>query len=46
MLSYEEFIAMMKDRVNRGLKQHTKQQQGWSGFKHCIKEEIKGSNAN
>ena len=27
MLSYEEFIAMMKDRVNRGLKQHTKQQQ-------------------
>ena len=41
MLSYQEFIAMMKDRVNRGLKSHGRQE-GWSGFKRCIKEEVKG----
>jgi len=42
MLSYQEFIAMMKDRVSRGLKSHGRQE-GWPGFKRCIKEEVKGS---
>ena len=40
MLSYQEFIAMMKDRVNRGLKTFSRQE-GWTGFKKCVKQEVR-----
>jgi hypothetical protein len=42
MLSYQEFIAMMKDRVNRGLKTFSRQE-GWSGFKRCVKQELRSN---
>ena len=42
MLSYEEFIAMMKDRIHRGLKSYSRQE-GWVGFKQCIRREMKES---
>ena len=40
MLSYQEFIAMMKDRIHRGLKSYSRQE-GWEGFKQCIKREMR-----
>ena len=40
MLSYQEFVAMMKDRVNRGLKTFSRQE-GWPGFKRCVKQELR-----
>ena len=40
LLSYQEFIAMMKDRVHRGLKSFSRQE-GWTGFKRCVKQEVK-----
>ncbi len=40
LLSYQEFVAMMKDRVNRGLKTFSRQE-GWTGFKRCIKQEVR-----
>ena len=40
MLSYQEFVAMMKDRVSRGLKSYSRQE-GWTGFKKCIKQEVR-----
>jgi len=40
LLSYQEFVAMMKDRIHRGLKSYSRQE-GWEGFKHCIKQEMK-----
>jgi len=40
LLSYQEFVMMMKDRVNRGLKHHSRQE-GWTGFKHCIRQEMR-----
>ena len=42
MLSYQEFIAMMKDRVNRGLKTFSRQE-GWTGFKRCVKQEVRSN---
>ena len=44
MLSYEEFIAIMKDRVNRGLKTFSRQE-GWAGFKRCVKQELRSKSA-
>ena len=44
MLSYEEFIAIMKDRVNRGLKTFSRQE-GWAGFKRCVKQELRSKAA-
>lgn len=40
LLTYQEFIAMMKDRVNRGLKTFSRQE-GWTGFKRCVKQEVR-----
>ena len=40
MLSYQEFVAMMKDRVSRGLKSYSRQE-AWTGFKKCIKQEVR-----
>lgn len=40
LLSYQEFIAMMKDRVHRGLKSYSRQE-GWTGFKRCLKQEVR-----
>ena len=40
LLSYQEFVAMMKDRIHRGLKSYSRQE-GWQGFKNCIRREIK-----
>ncbi|KAB5522744.1 hypothetical protein PHYPO_G00162960 [Pangasianodon hypophthalmus] len=37
-LSHEEFIAVMKDRMLRGLRVHS--QQGVSGFWKCVKKEM------
>jgi len=42
LLSYQEFIAMMKDRVNRGLKTFSRQE-GWAGFKRCVKQELRSN---
>jgi len=39
-LSYQEFVAMMKDRIHRGLKSYSRQE-GWAGFKQCIKQEMR-----
>ncbi|XP_054091165.1 calcium uptake protein 2, mitochondrial isoform X2 [Zeugodacus cucurbitae] len=40
MLSYREFIAIMKDRVHRGFKSNAKSE-GWDAFRHCVKHEMK-----
>jgi len=42
LLSYQEFIAMMKDRIHRGLKSYSRQE-GWVGFKQCVKQEMKSN---
>ncbi|XP_067612705.1 calcium uptake protein 3, mitochondrial isoform X6 [Eurosta solidaginis] len=42
MLSYREFIAIMKDRVHRGFKSSAKSE-GWDAFRHCVKHEMKHS---
>ena len=42
LLSYQEFVAMMKDRIHRGLKNYSRQE-GWEGFKHCVKKEMRES---
>ncbi|XP_077540715.1 mitochondrial calcium uptake 3 isoform X4 [Haemaphysalis longicornis] len=40
-LSYKEFIAIMRDRLHRGLRSHLISSEGWDAFKLCIKEEIR-----
>ncbi|XP_055607221.1 calcium uptake protein 3, mitochondrial-like [Uranotaenia lowii] len=40
LLSYKEFIAIMKDRVHRGFKSNVKSE-GWEAFKHCLKQEMR-----
>lgn len=40
LLSYREFIAIMKDRLYRGFKSYTKNE-GWDAFKSCLKQEMK-----
>nr|XP_023013007.1 calcium uptake protein 3, mitochondrial-like isoform X2 [Leptinotarsa decemlineata] len=40
LLSYREFIAIMKDRLHRGFKSYARNE-GWEAFKTCIKQEMK-----
>lgn len=40
LLSYREFIAIMKDRVHRGFRSYSKTE-GWEAFKSCVKQEMK-----
>ncbi|KAL5274397.1 MICU3 family protein [Megaselia abdita] len=40
LLSYKEFIAIMRDRLHRGFKSVAKSE-GWDAFKHCVKQEMK-----
>ncbi|CAO1333533.1 unnamed protein product [Diamesa hyperborea] len=40
LLSYKEFIAIMKDRLHRGFKSNIKAE-GWVAFKQCLKSEMK-----
>ncbi|XP_022909252.1 calcium uptake protein 3, mitochondrial isoform X1 [Onthophagus taurus] len=40
LLSYREFLAIMKDRLHRGFKS-TPKVEGWEAFKSCIKQEMK-----
>ncbi|KAL1492926.1 hypothetical protein ABEB36_011090 [Hypothenemus hampei] len=40
LLSYREFIAIMKDRLHRGFKTYAKNE-GWQAFKNCLKQEMK-----
>jgi len=40
-LSYSEFGASMKDRLNRGFRSHLMHQEGWNAFKGCVKDEMK-----
>uniref|UniRef100_T1JCH2 EF-hand domain-containing protein n=1 Tax=Strigamia maritima TaxID=126957 RepID=T1JCH2_STRMM len=40
-LSYKEFIAIMRDRLHRGIKSHLMKNEGWDAFKSCVKEEMK-----
>ncbi|XP_037867818.1 calcium uptake protein 3, mitochondrial isoform X1 [Bombyx mori] len=40
LLSYKEFIAIMKDRLHRGFKSSAKNE-GWEAFKSCVKQEMK-----
>lgn len=40
LLSYKEFIAIMKDRLHRGFKSYAKNE-GWEAFKTCVKQEMK-----
>ncbi|XP_063369719.1 calcium uptake protein 3, mitochondrial [Cydia amplana] len=42
LLSYKEFIAIMKDRLHRGFKSYAKNE-GWEAFKTCVKQEMKSS---
>lgn len=42
LLSYQEFVAMMKDRIHRGLKTYSRQE-GWAGFKQCVKQEMRAA---
>ncbi|XP_066584515.1 calcium uptake protein 3, mitochondrial isoform X2 [Prorops nasuta] len=39
-LSYKEFIAIMKDRLTRGMKSQQRNE-GWEAFKYCVKQEMK-----
>ncbi|XP_059622414.1 calcium uptake protein 3, mitochondrial isoform X2 [Phlebotomus argentipes] len=40
LLSYKEFIAIMKDRLHRGCKSNQRVE-GWDAFKACLKNEIR-----
>ncbi|XP_030373462.1 calcium uptake protein 3, mitochondrial isoform X7 [Scaptodrosophila lebanonensis] len=40
LLSYKEFIAIMKDRLHRGFKSVAKAE-GWDAFKFCVRQEMK-----
>ncbi|XP_055692034.1 calcium uptake protein 3, mitochondrial isoform X2 [Lutzomyia longipalpis] len=40
LLSYKEFIAIMKDRLHRGCKT-VQQSEGWEAFKQCLKNELR-----
>ncbi|XP_011693394.1 PREDICTED: calcium uptake protein 3, mitochondrial isoform X3 [Wasmannia auropunctata] len=40
LLSYKEFIAIMKDRLHRGFKSQQRNE-GWEAFKFCVKQEMK-----
>ncbi|XP_017104603.2 calcium uptake protein 3, mitochondrial isoform X7 [Drosophila bipectinata] len=40
LLSYKEFIAIMKDRLHRGFKSVAKSE-GWDAFKYCVRTEMK-----
>ncbi|XP_028967665.1 calcium uptake protein 3, mitochondrial [Galendromus occidentalis] len=40
-LSYKEFIAIMRDRLYRGLKTHLGPADGWDAFKSCVKDELR-----
>ncbi|XP_045482368.1 calcium uptake protein 3, mitochondrial isoform X2 [Harmonia axyridis] len=42
LLSYREFIAIMKDRLHRGFKSYPKNE-GWEAFKVCVKQEMKAT---
>lgn len=42
LLSYREFIAIMKDRLHRGFKSYAKNE-GWQAFKNCVKQEMKAT---
>ncbi|KAG5668316.1 hypothetical protein PVAND_016261 [Polypedilum vanderplanki] len=42
LLSYKEFIAIMKDRLHRGMKS-TAKAEGWQAFKQCLKAEMKAN---
>ncbi|XP_026332164.1 calcium uptake protein 3, mitochondrial isoform X1 [Hyposmocoma kahamanoa] len=42
LLSYKEFIAIMKDRLHRGFKSYAKNE-GWEAFKTCVKQEMKNA---
>ncbi|CAH4027616.1 unnamed protein product [Pieris brassicae] len=42
LLSYKEFIAIMKDRLHRGFKSSAKNE-GWEAFKSCVKQEMKSA---
>jgi len=39
-LSDREFIAIMRDRIHRGLKPDMRNE-GWAAFRHCVKQEMK-----
>ncbi|KAL9896583.1 mitochondrial calcium uptake 3 isoform 3-T3 [Glossina fuscipes fuscipes] len=40
LLSYKEFIAIMKDRLYRGFKSVSKSE-GWDAFKSCVSQEMR-----
>ncbi|KAB0801321.1 hypothetical protein PPYR_05675 [Photinus pyralis] len=40
LLSYREFIAIMKDRLHRGFRSYAKNE-GWDAFRNCLKQEMK-----
>ncbi|XP_017848677.1 calcium uptake protein 3, mitochondrial isoform X4 [Drosophila busckii] len=42
LLSYKEFIAIMKDRLHRGFKSVAKSE-GWEAFKYCLRNEMKSA---
>jgi len=43
-LSYKEFIAIMRNRLHRGIHPHSNKNEGWDAFKSCIKEEMRSGN--
>ncbi|XP_022656621.1 calcium uptake protein 3, mitochondrial-like isoform X5 [Varroa destructor] len=40
-LSYKEFIAIMRDRLHRGLKAQLGPADAWEAFKSCVKDELR-----
>lgn len=42
-LSYKEFIAIMQNRLHRGIHPHNNKNEGWEAFKSCIKEEMRAN---
>ncbi|XP_078496018.1 calcium uptake protein 3, mitochondrial isoform X9 [Ciona intestinalis] len=42
-LSHVEFIGVMKDRIHRGFRCRTTNHYGWSGYKKCIRSQIRNT---
>uniref|UniRef100_H2YW34 EF-hand domain-containing protein n=1 Tax=Ciona savignyi TaxID=51511 RepID=H2YW34_CIOSA len=40
-LSHVEFIGVMKDRINRGFRCRPTSHSGWTGFKKCVRTQIR-----
>lgn len=44
LLSYQEFLAVMKERKHRGIRNYSRQS-GWEGFKKCVKKNMQSTSS-